>query len=142
MQSCVLQQLNGTVFSGDESAEQRRLTLQHAMGGQKVLLVIDDCWDPEHEKLLNLINADNGSKVLLSSRIHGVVEGDSPDASAIVTIQLPSEEDAIRMLASTAGLPKEGALPKQARDLVKSCKLLPLSISIAQCVSVPSWVLG
>lgn len=131
LQSFVLQQLNGTVFSGDEPAEQRILTLQHIMNDKNLLMVIDDCWDQEHEKMVNFINADNGSKVLLSSRVRGVVEGDSPDASTILTIQLPSEEDAMRMLASTAELPAEGTLPQQARDLVKFCKLLPLSISIA-----------
>ena len=76
VQSMALQQLNGTRFSGDEPAEQRCLELQHAMKQKKLLLVIDDCWDPEHERLLNFVDIESGSKVLLSSRVRNVIEGD------------------------------------------------------------------
>jgi hypothetical protein len=131
VQSMALQQLNGTRFSGDEPAEQRCLELQHAMKQKKLLLVIDDCWDPEHEKLLNFVDIESGSKVLLSSRVRNVIEGDPSQSSAIVSIELPSVEDSCQMLLSTAGLPAAGKIPAQARELVQFCKLLPLSISIA-----------
>ena len=101
------------------------------MHHKKLLLVIDDCWDPAHELMVNFIDVESGSKVLLSSRVRNVLDEHSVESSAIVNIELPTEEDAVRMLKSTAGLPEDGDVPAQARELVKFCKFLPLSISIA-----------
>ena len=131
LQSLTLQQLTGGVFTGDEPAEQRTQTLKQAMAGKKLLLVLDDVWDPDHEKLLNFVDEDSGAKVLLSSRVHQVIEtGGSKSDSAIVTIELPTEDDAVRMLLSTAGLPVDCDAPEEATELVRFCNLLPLSISI------------
>lgn len=90
--------------------------------------------DPEHEQLLNFINEVNGSKVLLSSRVRKTLEHNTNSKSSpVVTIELPNEEDAVKMLLSIAGLPtlRDAEAPPQARDLVRFCKFLPLSISIA-----------
>ena len=77
------------------------------------------------EKLLNFVDIESGSKVLLSSRVRNVIEGDPSQSSAIVSIELPSVEDSCQMLLSTAGLPAAGKIPAQARELVQFCKLLP-----------------
>ncbi len=130
VQNLVLKQLTGAGFSSDVTAEECRLELQRAMQHKKLLLVIDDCWDPAHESMVNFIDVESGSKVLISSRVLNVLDGQSAE-SAIVNIELPTEEDAVRMLRSTAGLPEDGDVPAQARELVKFCKFLPLSISIA-----------
>ena len=142
VQQSAFQQLTGGRFSGDESDEERKIALHQAMQKTKVLLVLDDCWENAHEKLLNVVDESCGSKVLLSSRVRQVLNGtganqsraaasDSPGAPVIVNLQLPSEADGIRMLLSTADLPINGQPPAQALELVQFCKLLPLSISIA-----------
>ena len=101
------------------------------MKHKKLLLVLDDCWDPKHEELLNFIDIDSGSKVLISSRVRNVIDSSSAQSTAVVDIKLPSEDDALRMLISTAGLTDGGIVPTQAREVVKFCNFLPLSISIA-----------
>eukprot|EP01043_Picozoa_sp_COSAG02_P007665 COSAG02_NODE_233_length_27847_cov_20.383055_20_plen_240_part_00 len=131
MQSLVLQQLTGAVFTGDEPDSQRKQSLQLAMQKKRLLLVLDDCWDPEQEKLLNFIDEDSGGKVLLSSRVHQVIQSSSSMRTELVTIGLPTEAEAVEMLLSTAGLSADGDVPPQTRELVQFCKLLPLSISIA-----------
>eukprot|EP01043_Picozoa_sp_COSAG02_P053251 COSAG02_NODE_5854_length_3987_cov_169.941872_3_plen_401_part_00 len=140
VQGLVLQQMTGAMLSGDESEEQRAQLLHHTMQNRKLLLVLDDCWDPEHEKWLNFVDEDSGAKVLLSSRNRQVIETGS--SSAVVEIELPTEAEAVQMLLSTAGLSTSEdkaaaaaaaaeAVPPQAVELVQFCKLLPLSISIA-----------
>ena len=53
------------------------------------------------------------------------------DSTAIVQIELPTEEQAVQMLLSTAGMPADTSAPKEAVELVKFCNMLPLAISIA-----------
>eukprot|EP01047_Picozoa_sp_COSAG01_P042920 COSAG01_NODE_3777_length_5704_cov_34.622658_2_plen_714_part_00 len=142
VQSLAFSQLTGGRFSSEDSEQQRSLALQQAMRGKKLLLVLDDIWDASHEKLLNFIDEDCGAKVLLSSRVRGVLAGSNSKSSkdlddeariteSIIDIGLPSEDDATKMLLATAGLPTHGELPLEARELVRFCKMLPLTISIA-----------
>ena len=131
VQSLALQQLTGARFSGDEPVEQRNLELQRAMRQKKLLVVIDDCWDSRHEALLNFVDVDRGSKVLLSSRVRNVIDRSTAQSTAVVNVELPNEDDALQMLISTAGMTAKGNIPTQAREVVQFCKFLPLSISIA-----------
>ena len=137
VQNIALKQLtNGGKFDG-ESAEERKLVLQQAMQNKKLLLVLDDCWEAPHERLLNMIDEGSGSKVLLSSRVRQVLEGSGTkdthaEKTSIVDIELPSASDAVKMLLYAASLSAEGVVeaPQQAHELVQFCKMLPLSISI------------
>eukprot|EP01047_Picozoa_sp_COSAG01_P033033 COSAG01_NODE_2413_length_7745_cov_2.532304_7_plen_355_part_00 len=142
VQSLAYSQLTGSKFSTDEREEQRSVSLQQAMQDKKLLLVLDDIWDASHEKLVNFIDEDCGAKVLLSSRVRGVLAGskskstknledDARMTESIIDIGLPSEDDAIKMLLATADLSIDGELPLEARELVRFCKMLPLTISIA-----------
>ena len=115
VQSLALQQLTGARFSGDEPVEQRNLELQRAMRRKKLLFVIDDCWDSKHEALLNFVDVESGSKVLLSSRVRNVIDRSSAQSTAVVNIELPSEDDALQMLISTAGMTAKG-VAKYRRD--------------------------
>ena len=79
---------------------------------------------PEHEKLLNFIDDTTPSKVLVSSRVRGVLEGPN---SVIVDIGLPTEDEAVEMLVSMAGLPS-GTITPEAREIVQFCDCLPLGV--------------
>jgi hypothetical protein len=86
--------------------------LGEAFRGQNVLLVCDDVWDPEHERRINFVDNATGSKVLVSSRIHatlaaGGADSSTDDSAWIVQIQLPTEDQAVSMLLSTAGVRAE-----------------------------------
>ena len=72
--------------------------------GKNLLLVLDDLWETEHEKLLNFIDDTTDSKVLVSSRVRGVLEG-----AEIIDVGLPTEDEAVQMLLSVAGLPLDAA---------------------------------
>ena len=77
--------------------------------------------------------------MLISSRVHGTLatgtgstkDLSGEDSTAIVQIELPTEEQAVQMLLSTAGMPVDTSAPKEAVELVKFCNMLPLAISIA-----------
>ena len=77
--------------------------------------------------------------MLISSRVRGSLMGSTgsakdlsgEDSAAIVQIELPTEEQAVQMLLSTAGMPVDTSAPKEAVELVKFCNMLPLAISIA-----------
>ena len=90
-------------------------------------------WETQHEALLNFVDDETRSKVLLSSRLRGIILGGLADqqATTIVDISLPSEDDAVKMLLSTGGMPVDQSVPSAAYELVKLCNRLPLAISIA-----------
>lgn len=81
--------------------------------------------ETEHEKHLNFVDDTTSSKVLVSSRVRGILEG-----AEIVDIGLPTEDEAIQLLLSVAGLPTDAAIP-EAREVVQFCDRLPLALGIA-----------
>lgn len=98
--------------------------------------------DAEHENTLNFVDPATASTVLVSSRVRSALVGNidrskdgsaSDGGSAITSIELPDEQQAVDMLFSTAGLTlNAGQLPpKEALEIVRFCKNLPLAIAIA-----------
>ena len=75
---------------------------------------------------LDVIDDTTSSRVLLSSRVRGLLER----ADDIVDVGLPTEDEAVSMLLSTAGM-KLDTTPPEALAIVKFCNLLPLAIGIA-----------
>ena len=71
-------QLTGTELARDITPEQTQGHLQQAFVNRSVLVVLDDCWDAAVLKHFNYIDSQNtNSKILISSRIHDVLEGRS-----------------------------------------------------------------
>ena len=146
-QEMMLVQLNGDRFADGMSADQKKEELNVAMTGRSILLVLDDAWEPEHiavrvtpihrplascyshlraPQLLDVIDDTTSSRVLLSSRVRGLLER----TDDIVDVGLPTEDEAVSMLLSTAGM-KLDTTPPEALAIVKFCNLLPLAIGIA-----------
>eukprot|EP01047_Picozoa_sp_COSAG01_P114847 COSAG01_NODE_43506_length_429_cov_0.778788_1_plen_142_part_11 len=120
----------------DAAEDVQNLRLAEAFRGQNVLLVCDDVWKPSDEKQINFIDPATASKVLVSSRVHATLVAGDADSSTghsswIVQIELPTEEQAVKMLLSTAGVSVDQPAPPEALELVKFCNMLPLTISIA-----------
>ena len=52
--------------------------------------MLDNCWERDHEDGVNMIDAENGSKVLLSSRVRPVLEDKGGSLSTcVIDLQLP-----------------------------------------------------
>ena len=82
--------------------------------------------EEEHESQLSFLDEAAGGKVLISSRVRGLLTG-----ATVVDIGLPSEDEAIGMLLAAAGADAAAAVPAEARSVVRLCKCLPLSLSMA-----------
>jgi hypothetical protein len=59
---------------------------------------LDDLWEEEHETELNFVDVSQGSKVLISTRVKGLLGGGHR-----VEVGLPSAADSARMLLAAAG---------------------------------------
>jgi hypothetical protein len=94
--------------------------------------------ETSHEQPLNFVDPQTASKVLISSRVRATLAGATTsaddttgDGTIIVQIELPDEKQAVNMLLTTAGMKADQSAPKEALEIAKVCKMLPLAISIA-----------
>jgi hypothetical protein len=130
-------QAEGQELSQELPADQKREYLRIALQGRQILLVIDDVWAIEElQQLSVVIDRNTNSKILVSSRIRGITDGDS--TAAVVDAQLPSMDDAVRLLLGSAEMatasssPSAPAVvaPPEAMELAKMCNRLPLALGI------------
>ena len=98
MKSLIHLQVTGDELSTDSSPEQAKEIITVAMRGRRILLVLDDVWEETHEAELNFIDTSTASKSLITTRIRGLGGG------AQVQLGVPSEEESVKMLLSSAGL--------------------------------------
>ena len=73
------------------------MAIRSAAKGTNVLLVLDDVWDPKHEKPLNCIDPDNASRLLVTTRMRGLLRN-----CAEVDVDVLSRSDAMSLLLSSA----------------------------------------
>jgi hypothetical protein len=117
-------QITGDPPSGDLTVDKLKEVLRHRMASAKVLLVLDDCWDPAHEAVLNTANAD--SATMVTTRIKGLLAD-----AAQVELGLPSTDESVRLLLAAAGLDHCGSPPPEAAEVVRICGNLPLAVDLA-----------
>lgn len=86
--------------------------------------VVQDIWEEHHEREFNFVDVSAGSKVLISTRVKGLLFG-----AHTVEVGLPSMEDSVRMLLSAAGI--DGGEPAGVREVCRLCGRLPLALGIA-----------
>jgi len=99
--------------------------LKQAATGVKVLLVLDDCWEEKHAKLLNCVDADAGSACVITTRIRNLGDGE-------ISCGLLSDEESLALLLTSAGL--ENLIdnpPAAAREAVECCGRLALALPMA-----------
>ena len=105
--------------------------LKDAATSTNVLLVLDDVWDPNHEKALNFIDPTNDSKLLVTTRIRGLMKN-----STEVEMGVLPQDDALKLLLTSAEM-EEGELDTESDDhrialeIVELCGRLPLTLAIA-----------
>lgn len=120
-------QLAGTELADSLSPDQKHEHLKQAFLNRSVLLVLDDCWEAEVAKHFMWIDQTTNSKILISSRVRGALEG-----GEIIDVTVPLVADAVKMLLSTAGMELDlFQTRKEVVQVVELCKRLPLTIGIA-----------
>eukprot|EP00937_MAST-01D_sp_MAST-1D-sp2_P003028 g3028.t1 len=128
IQRSLFHQLTGNIMSektGATGASQLQ-ELQNACQGKNYLVVLDDVWKAEHEKLLNCVDSDTTSKLLVTTRICGLLK-----QCEEVNLNLLSEDEAIELLLSTgeADDSVDGA-QEAARAICKLVGNLPLYLRV------------
>ena len=126
-QQMLFMQLMGFEMNRDMSDDEVKQSLMQALQGKNVLMVLDDAWEVAHCEQLAFMDDSTQSKLLVSSRVKGVLEGGS-----IVDLNLPSDYDAQKMLLNEAGLDADPSdAPPEAAEVTKFCNNLPLAVGMA-----------
>ena len=96
-------------------------------------------WDAKFERALNVIDPDTASKLMVTTRIRGLIKG-----GCEVAIGILSQHDALQLLAATAEVeeympPNEGEAEQDdqyryACEVVDYCGYLALTVSISDQV--------
>jgi hypothetical protein len=100
--------------------------LQKACKGKHLLVVLDDVWDAKHEKALNCIDEETKSRLLVTSRIRGLVKGSSE-----VSLDLMSSEEAVDLVLRTGEVEDPTQDDVKAAEVISIfCDRLPLYLGI------------
>jgi hypothetical protein len=114
--------------------------LQRAAKDSLLLLVLDDVWDSRVERSLNCIDPDNGSRLLVTTRIRGLLSNTHE-----VDVGLLSEQDALSLLLTSAemdSVAEGGEEHRRAKEIVELCGRLPLTLALGKYRCVPSSLLS
>ncbi|PRY46318.1 AfsR/SARP family transcriptional regulator [Umezawaea tangerina] len=107
---------------------------------RRVLVVLDDAWDPDHVRLL--LPPGAGSVVLITSRrkLEGLVVSNS---ARLLTLGRLSEAESIDLVDEVVGEPISKYDPVSAGMLVELCGYLPLALRIAaaRLAMSPEWTI-
>jgi len=99
--------------------------LKQAARGIKALLVLDDCWEEKHAKLLNCVDADAGSTCVITTRIRNLGDGE-------ISCGLLSVDESVSLLLTSAGLDHLVENPPTAAlEAIECCGRLALALPIA-----------
>ena len=92
--------------------------------------MLDDCWEAKQEKQFNCISPDNASRVLVTTRIRGLLKN-----AAEVEVGVLSQTEALALLLSSAetdadDLEDGSDEHRFATEIVELCGRLPLTLAI------------
>jgi hypothetical protein len=100
--------------------------LQAKCLGKHWLVVLDDVWDMAHEKLLNCVDPNSSSKLLVTTRIRGLLKGCQE-----VSLNLLSPAESIDLLLRTGQVEEPDEAANEAAGRIAALVgHLPLYISI------------
>jgi tetratricopeptide (TPR) repeat protein len=111
----------------EESVEEARLRLAAHLRDRRVLLVIDDVWEPEHAQ--PLLVGGVRCRTLLTTRNTRVAEALAAPAD-IYRLECLSEEDSVKLLQVLAPEVVERH-PKECAELSRELEGLPLALQVA-----------
>ena len=152
----LMKQINKQILTPDLSDKEALAEVKEAAKGLKCLLVLDDVvsghsatphmpctsllipphpshiqiartqWEAQFERALNVIDPDTSSKLMVTTRIRGLIKGGSE-----VAIGTLSQVDALKLLAGTAEVDEyeeDHAEYRMACEVVKLCGCLALTV--------------
>jgi hypothetical protein len=128
MQRMLFRQLteDGMVVKGDATTESQLKELQAACESKRWLVVLDDVWDRAHEKQLNCIDPSSPSKLLVTTRIRGLVQGCDE-----VSLNLLTASESVDLFLRTGQVEDaDEAARAAASEIAELCGNLPLYLSI------------
>ncbi|MFD0478466.1 NB-ARC domain-containing protein [Nonomuraea thailandensis] len=117
------------------SADERARLLRQRLADRAVLVVLDEA--VEEAQLRHLLPGTPRGAVLVTSRSRlPALEG-----AVRLTLDLPGEQDARRLLERVAGPDRIGMAPGAAEQILRSCGRLPLAIRVAgaRLATRPVW---
>ena len=132
LQESIHEQLAGTGIPESATSDALRIkAMKDAAMSKTVLLVLDDVWDPIHEKALNCIDTENDSRLLVTTRIRGLLKN-----SAEVEMGVLPPSEALKLLLTSADIDADdiGAESEEHRiavEIFELCGRLPLTLAIA-----------
>ena len=132
LQRTLFEQLTGGTMPSDANptAQKQLAALQAGCKGRMFLVVLDDVWEREHEKQLNCIDPSSASKLLVTTRIRGLIQGCDE-----VSLNLLSPAESVDLLLRTGGIvDADDAAAGAARQITDLCGHLPLYVSIVGSV--------
>ena len=110
--------------------DERLQALKDAAAGTKVLLVLDDVWDSSMEKLLNCIDLEAGSCLLVTTRVRKLLT-----KSTDIELGVLPQDEALKLLLASAEMTDEVSDGSDehglAFEVVELCGRLPLTLAIA-----------
>ena len=108
--------------------EEAQAQLTALLRNKKMLLIIDDVWEPEHAKPFTV--GGQNCAMLITTRRDDVANALAPSANSIYRLKVLKEEDALTLLKELAPTVVEG-YPKESLVLVQGLEGLPLALQVA-----------
>ena len=100
--------------------------LQAACAGKRWLVVLDDCWDREHERQLNCVDPNSPSRLLVTTRIRGLLQGCQE-----VSLNLMGADESVDLLLRAGQVEDaDEAAREAAGTIAELCGYLPLYLSM------------
>jgi hypothetical protein len=142
LQRVLFQQLTGEAMRirDDASVTSQLEDLKKQCLGKRWLIVLDDVWDKKHEQQLNCIDPSSTSKLLVTTRIRGLLRGCDE-----ISLNLLAPGESVDLLLRTGQVQLVDTAAKEAaRTIAQLCGHLPLYLSICGGViqgydGTPDW---
>ena len=117
---------NPMPLKDNATPESQLIDLQTACAGKCWLVVLDDVWDPQHEKMLNCVDPASSSKLLVTTRIRGLLK-----TCDEVSLNLLAPTESVDLLLRTGQVADVDESAKTAAgEIAELCGHLPLCLSI------------
>ncbi|KAI6693657.1 hypothetical protein NL676_021367 [Syzygium grande] len=121
----------------NQSKDQLQRLLRKVLDGKKYLLVLDDLWNEDHQRWLELrsllMSGSWGSKILVTTRNRAVVQATDARSAIHVLHGLSGDKswDLFKIMAFRDGEESvDPRLKEIGRDIVNKCAGVPLAIRI------------
>ncbi|XP_027337504.1 disease resistance protein SUMM2-like [Abrus precatorius] len=121
----------GLDFKDKNESERLKLLWSRLTGGEKILLILDDVWNPINFDEIGIPRKDNhkGCRIFLTTREMKVCQ--LMGCEKIIQLGVLSEEDAWTLFKKHAHISDSSSkrLLDKGRDITKECKGLPVAIA-------------